>query len=248
MRRRRPIFDTGANISVISASEAARLGLDVKAVDAVLGGMTGKTTATQVATGVPLVVGNVRVSNVAFMVVPDTQAPFSDLPPGQRGIVGISVILAMQTLRWHGADRTFECGFEPGVFDLAQANIAFNQAWPVTQVVVEGQPIDLTLDLGAQTTDLYPLFAEAFPGLMQTGRKTSHDLTGFGGTATFASMTIPSVAMQFGGVQATIRDADVLLAEPVPGGHPFFGNLGMDVFNQAREAALDFGRMALTLK
>ena len=241
------IFDTGSNLSVVSESEAARLGLDVRTVETSIGGTARKGVQTRVAAGVPLVVANIRVANVAFLVLPDSQPPFSGLPPGRRGVVGLPVLLAMRTLQWRAADQAFDCGFESGAFEVSRATVAFDELVPITQVAVRDRLAGVTLDTGAQATDFYPPFAAAFADLLRTARPTSHDLTGFDGTTTVVSATIPSLPVRVGGFQSTITDANVITAE---GGRErrVLGNLGMDVLNQARETTIDFGRMALTLK
>jgi len=78
------LLDTGANTSILSVTEAQRLGLKLQ------GQGTGKdyagnNLAFQAAIAPELRFGPIVLHNVPFGVVPDKQEPFVDLPEGKRG-------------------------------------------------------------------------------------------------------------------------------------------------------------------
>ena len=242
-------LDTGAAVSLLSESEAKRLGLAVRNIDTRMEGMSGAGTGASVAVAKSITIGNTRLAHVAFYVLADNQPPFADLPPGKRGIIGIPVILALENLRWNPRAGTFSCGFtsRPGI--PRRPNLAFEGAMPLTQVLFQHTPLEFSLDTGAQSTDLYPSFAKAFANIIQaSGRRETHKLTGIDGSANFDSVVLPSVTLQAGAYGLLLKPAHVLLVEHSSTSSMYFGNLGMDLLNQAHNITLDFRSMRLTLE
>ena len=242
-------FDTDATLSLLSESEAKRLGLVVLDVDTKIEGMSGSGVAARIAVANNLFLGNVHLAQVAFYVLSDKQPPFNDLPVGSRGILGIPVILALQTLRWNPKGGTFECGFPAKPEDIRHANVAFDDASPVTQVFIQRRPLEFSLDTGAQQTDLYPAFAKEFANFVgDYGKKETHKLAGIEGSATFESAVLPSVTIQVGGHDVVLNPVRVYLEDHNSTSQWYFGNLGMDLLNQAHSVTLDFQAMTLTLE
>lgn len=240
--------DTGAAVSLLSESEATRLGLAVRKIDTRMEDMSGAGTGASVAVAQSVTIGDTRLTHVAFYVLADNQPPFADLPPSKRGIIDIPVILALESLRWNPRAGTFSCGFtsRPGV--SRQSNLAFEGAMPLTQVLFQHKPLEFSLDTGAQSTDLYPSFAKAFAKIIRaSGRRETHKLTGIDGSANFDSVVLPSVTLQVGADGVLLKPAHVLLVEHSSTSSMYFGNLSMDLLNQARNITLDFRSMRLTL-
>ena len=102
-------FDTGANLSAMSASEAKRLGMRVDDVSTRVSNTPGEAVGVRVATATELVVGRVHLKHVAFLVFRDDEEPFAQLPPMRRGAIGLPVLLALGSLSW-GADNRFRIG------------------------------------------------------------------------------------------------------------------------------------------
>src|SRR5208282_2514017 len=155
-------FDTGADVSVLSESEAKRFGLRVMAVSIKLGGLTGAQTDSRVAVAGELSIGSIRLRNVAFLVLPDDQPPFNQSRPGEGGLVGIPVLLALQRFAW-GADGRFAIGPKASYKRLPHTDLCFDGHHPVVWIQFENRKLTFTLDTGATKTDLYPPFAAAFP-------------------------------------------------------------------------------------
>lgn len=101
------ILDDGSNISTISESEAKRLGLTIHEFGGKASGASGQVQVRRTL-GETLTSGDFRLRHVAFLVVSDDQEPFAGLPSGERGIIGLPVLLAFSTLRWR-ADAACSC-------------------------------------------------------------------------------------------------------------------------------------------
>ena len=89
-------FDTGANSSILSESEARRFGLRVRDVATKVSVSTGARVGLRIAVEDELSIGSIRLKNVEFLVFPDDQPPFNQQTPGSRGLIGIPVLLAFE--------------------------------------------------------------------------------------------------------------------------------------------------------
>lgn len=241
-------FDTGADVSVLSESEAKHFGLRVLAVPIKVGDVTGAQADSRVAVADDLSIGSIRLRHVAFLVFSDDQPPFNQSPPGSRGLVGIPVLLALQRFVW-GADRKFEIGLTSSIQSAPHADLCFDGHHPVVQIQFENRSLALALDTGATNTDLYPPFATAFPDLIRTAAKTdSYKTEGVGGAKNMDAATLSSLHFSIGGFPVVLSPAAVLLTRTTEASKFFHGNLGIDLLQQAHKTAFDFKAMTLTLQ
>ncbi len=238
-------FDTGAWISCMSESEAARLGLEVRETSGSLGQSAGSRVRFRTAVASRVALGNDRFLDVSFAVFPDDQEPWSALAPGKRGIIGIPILLELETIRWERAG-TLQVSSKPGSFISRQSNLRLDNDHLVTTASVEGRVISATVDTGALTTDLYKPFADMFPDLLKRyGSKDTTEVRGVGHAATFDSVTLKRLEIKLGGANTLLSPAHVLLKSI--GAKCCVGNFGMDLFKQGPAFELDFGAMTLKL-
>ena len=95
---------------------------------------------------------------------------------------------------------------------------------------------------------LWPAFAREFPAMVErSGRRGTTAVTGVGSTQDVESIDLPSVSLVVGGLSVTLAPASVLLQATTSDTRRRFGNLGLDLLNQARRTTIDFGAMTLTL-
>jgi predicted aspartyl protease len=241
-------FDTGAELSVLTESEAKRFGLRIHAASVQVGDVNGTQVNTQIAVADELSVGSVRLMHVAFLVLPDNQPPFNEQSPGSRGLIGIPVLLAFERFVW-GADKSFKIGPESAHKNVPHAGLCFDGNHPVVQVAYENRPLAFVLDTGATNTDLYPPFASAFPDLIRSAIKTdSYKTEGVGGAKYMEAATLEAVKFSVGGFPAILKSVAVLLKSTTNASRFFAGNLGIDLLQQAHNATFDFKTMALTLQ
>jgi len=241
-------FDTGAEMSVMTESEAKRFGLQALAVSVKVGDVTDTKVESRVAVADELTIGFVRLRHVAFLVVSDNQPPFNESPPGSRGLIGIPVLLALERFAWE-ADGKFEIGSRSSNRHAAHADMCFDGQHPIVQIQFQGHSLAFTLDTGATNTDLYPPFAAAFPELLRTAPKTdSYKIEGVGGAKQMNAAVLSSVHFSIGGFPVVLNQAGVLLAQTIGNSKFFHGNLGIDLLQQAHRTTFDFKAMTLTLQ
>jgi hypothetical protein len=163
-------FDTGAAFSVVSEAEAKRMGLTMNGITSTSYTMTSDA-AFRMAVAKEVRIGGTVFRNVSFGVLPDSKEPFSKLPPGWRGIIGIPLIVGLRTLHWI-RNGNLEIGQASKAFDLAGSNLYFDDDHLVVASAFQSQKLLATLDTGAETTDLISGFARQFaPFLAASGTK-----------------------------------------------------------------------------
>jgi hypothetical protein len=237
--------DTGGLYSVMGESDAKMLGLTLKHVETKGGEASGSgIPGFDVAVAKDFVTGGLHLRNVGFIVLQDSREPFARLPVGQRGMIGLPVLIAMQASRWN---RTGRCEFGPDARANGPGlrNLLFDGVTPIVQANVDGKSLTFSLDTGATDTDLNEGFAKALPDLVQAGQKESRAITGYGGSNTYDSVLMGPVVFRVGGMDATLKSPHVF---PHHSLGIFDGNLGDDILNQAKSVTLDFSRMELRLQ
>jgi hypothetical protein len=241
-------FDTGANYSILSESDAKRFGLAVRAVSTKIGVSTGARVDSRVAVADELSVGSIRLKHVAFLVFPDDQPPFDEAPQGSRGLIGIPVLLAFQRFVW-GSDRRFEIDSKFVRRHVPHADLCFDGNTPVTQIQFENRSLAFVLDTGATNSDLYPPFAAAFPDLIRNSTRTdSYKTGGVGSVKYMDAATLASLHFSIGGFPVVLSPANALLTHTNEASKFFEGNLGIDLLQQAHTTIFDFRAMTLTLQ
>ena len=242
------ILDNGFSVSAISESEVKRLGLRVVESATQVDTMNGTGVKVRIAVVRDLTLGGVRLKNVAFYVIADTQPPFDSLAKGRQGILGLPVLIALERFWWSPASRTF-CVCGDGSSGIpGPPNLAFDGTSVFVQVFFRGTGLEFSLDTGAQDTEMYPGFLHAFPGLQREGTEETHKVTGVGGSSQIDSLRFRSLEFQVGGKAVVLQPAHVLLQSNNSTSSWFAGNLGMDLLNQGQTIAVDFQAMRLLLK
>jgi predicted aspartyl protease len=252
-------FDNGAATSMMSESEAKRLGLSITTTSASMDTMNGTKIPVRIAVANDVAVGGMHFAHVVFNVSPDANPPFNDLPVGKRGILGLPVLLAMRTQRWNAAKLTFDFNFPSAPGSAAppaaagavtvpmHANLAFEETATFLNTASNGHALTCSLDTGAQHTYLYPAFAAAFPALISAGKKEMKTVTGVGGSTQFDSTVLDSVTLAIGGADVTLKPAHVLAKANNSQSAWFAANVGMDLLNQ-KVATIDWSTMTITLQ
>ncbi|HYW74145.1 MAG TPA: retroviral-like aspartic protease family protein [Pyrinomonadaceae bacterium] len=240
------LADTGAWISVMSVAEARRLNLQVRDSTGVLSEPSGKGVTFKTAVARDLVVGSTVFHDVSFAILPDVE-PWRSMPVGRAGIIGVPILLHLGCIEWtKGGDWTLGC--TSGKNNSA-ANMVFYKNRILLASSVNGQQVFLTVDTGAETTDLNSNFARQFAGaIKQFGVKDKTSVTGAGGTTVIESISLP-VDFRIGAVVTRLRPAHVTMQEnPALGGDCCVGNIGLDLMAQTGALSINFQRMTLRLR
>ena len=233
------LFDSGAWISVMSESEATRLGLEIRAGSGRIGDSSGRGVQIRTAVVRDLWLGATRFRDVSFAVVPGAE-PF--------GILGMPLWIAVRHVKWSGRG-TWALGGRSGAIDRTSRNVVFSGNHLLLAATVSGSRVFGTLDTGAIGTDLNENFSEQFPALVRSGTRETREISGLGGTTSVPSITLAEVPFQIGPTRVALRPAHVTLQGTGGIGGPCcIGNIGLDLLAQTGEFALDFQSMVLQLQ
>lgn len=238
-------FDTGANLSVMSESEARRLGLLTRSVESKVAVMTGAKVQFRGAVANSVQIGNSRLQNVAFLVFSDDQQPFSRMPEESRGLLGMPILLAWGQVSF-GPDRHFEITPKQTDNRSTHPNLCFDGKNPIALIEYAGRQLSFTLDTGATNTDLYPPFAKSFPEVVRHGKPASSKMEGVGSTDELDSVVLASLKLRIDQFSGVLHPATVLLKENGESSKYFYGNLGIDLLMQPRSVIIDFKNLRLS--
>ena len=206
------LLDTGAWISVMSAAEAKRLGLTIRKGVGRMSDPSGKGVAIRTAVARELSIGSNVFHDVSFAILADAE-PWRSMPSGRGGILGIPILLHLGCIRWT-KDGAWELGCALPTSGADVANLVFYGNHLLIASTIWDSQVFMTLDTGAETTDLNANFARQFAARMQG--VATHDSTrvvGAGGSSVIASVTVPEVAVRIDGAVATLRPAHVTMQE-----------------------------------
>jgi tetratricopeptide (TPR) repeat protein len=240
-------FDTGANLSVLSESEAVQFGMDIEDVKTGGKDISGNDVSFRIGLAKSFAVGDIQMSDVAFLVSRDDQQPFVDMKPGERGLIGLPVLRALGSVTWT-RQGAFEADRSPASLHLSGANICFDDLYVIARARFQDHELPFILDTGAATSELWPKFAGVAADLLRkSGVQESHSVIGMGGSQQFEATSLPEVTLELGGMPVALKPAHVLKVQQRDSGKWFYGNLGIDLLNQAESVTLNFTTMTLTL-
>src|SRR6266853_3622866 len=103
------------------------------------------------------------------------------MEPGQRGLIGLPVLLALGSITWT-REGVFEADRSPSPVNLPAANMFFEGLNLITQARFERRAFPFVLDTGAATSELWPRFAGIARDLIhKSGTREPNKAMGMGG-------------------------------------------------------------------
>lgn len=241
------IVDTGANFSVMSESEARRLGLEVRdAAGARVTDAGGSSQDLRVASADRVSIAGTDLSHVVFEVIPDDRQPFVDLPEGSRGVLGLPVLLALQTVQWDAA-RSVVSVAEGQRHRRRGSNLCLDGANPTLLARHDGRLVRAFLDTGASRSHVLPRFAREFPEAVDDAPRVSSAVTGVAGSVTRNAARLTDFHLDVDGRDLALPSVDALLDEQsaLENAHAW---VGLDLFAGARSVTLDFMGMRVSVR
>lgn len=245
--RQDTVLDTGANLSVVSASAAKRLGVRVIEGAASVGSSTSRQVLTHVGIADRLSIAGVELEHVVFLVMDDAQLSFP-LAGGYQidTIVGFPVFRALGRVRFERAGR-LSVGTAAGPA-LKAHNLRASGSDLYVLVGLNDVTAALHLDTGATDSGLTSRFAKLHTPLL-TGMETgSEKVTGAGGNAlTRRTAVWKRVRVGVGTSSLTLPRLSVAMT-PVTGvKNDKLGTIGQDVLGAFDSYTVDFDSMGFAL-
>ena len=232
------IFDTGANYSTVTESEARRMGLAIREVSAYANDFAGAGHPTRLAVAGELRFGSARLRNVVFLVLADGTPPLSLAKYPIRGILGLPVMRALECVEV-SAEGAIAFGKRAPAATPPPANFFFDGLNVIVQVAHSGHNVQMMLDTGAGTV-LYPSMLDSFAPWERDQLKGSNG----GGSAKREVELVPFIQLETAGRTLYLNGIGLFSKAP-PGTSGRDGVLGIDAVKGGFR--IDFRAMRFTL-
>ena len=234
------VFDTGANLSVVTETQAAELGLEMLGQTAGVGSITQDAAPAQIALARSLTIGDLEFENVVFLVMPDASLSFANGAYVIPGILGFPVISRME--RVSVADG--QVAWAPSAGPVADRDLYVDGLTPRVYGHVAGGPAaPFALDTGANLTSLRPAALVDRPELAGAAVAQTHSVGSAGGVRQVEAQRLPTVGLRFDSVEITL--SNVAVAGEMSGGDDLHGRLGQDVLSRGYVIDFPAGDFAL---
>jgi predicted aspartyl protease len=234
------VFDTGANLSVITESYARKSNLRMLNVKFKVRAITGLQVHARLGIADELKLGNISVKNAVFMVFPDSALSFARGVYRIKGIIGFPVIEQLQEIRINKNAMTIP----QTAVDRNIRNFGVDELLPVITVAYNTDTLAFTFDTGAQFTFLNEPFYRQYKKLIDTaGKSLDMQIGGAGGMTRTKAFRLPQIEINVAGQPALIKDVSVKTTSTTPKDKLYFGNFGQDIMNQFKEMIINFRYM-----
>jgi len=235
------IFDTRANISTITKTYAAKLGLHILPVTYNEGsGATGIQFKTGMGIADELNIGGIVVKNVVFQVMPDSILYIAPIKYQLNMIIGFPVIEQMKEVDIY-KDGRMVIPQTPVKTDLH--NFALDGLNPVIALKAGNDTLAFNFDSGASSSVFYAAYFNRYKAaVLKNGIKKTVGFGGAGGSQKKAVYTLPKVNLTVGDKTVTVDSLSVLDAKITPD-EKLYGNIGQDFTNKFNEVIYNFKYM-----
>ena len=239
------IFDTGANISTLTETEAKRMGLAIRETKAYVNGSTQKRNALQLAVASDVQLGAAHIHNVVFLVLADRALYVGPVHYQISGILGLPDLRALRRVEISSAGLLRVDPREPA--SQGTPNLFFDGASPIVEVDHDRHRLQMFLDTGANATVLYPSFRDACGRDEILKLRTKREkLAGAGGVIERKTEVVPMLGIEVLGKPIRLRKLSLLPEAPPGNGRYRDGTMGMDAL--WRGFRLDFDAMRLEIE
>lgn len=238
------VFDTGANLSVITDSLARKSGLTTLGETFKVTALTGNEVDSHIALADSLKIGNTILKNVVFLVFPESSLSFPSIGYQIDLIIGFPVIHALREV---SIVNNANLHIPETTGDYAVTNMALDFLTPIVAVVQDSRTLPFTFDTGASSTQLYKSYFNLHEdAIVQSGKPDSVSIGGAGGaikTAIYKTTFSAAIAQQ----PFRVDSAQVFFDHDLKKDIGMYGNLGQDIFQQFDTLTMNFERMFLRL-
>ncbi|GHC60819.1 retropepsin-like aspartic protease [Ulvibacter litoralis] len=235
------IFDTGANLSVVSETTSQKLGIEILLNSTInVNALTGGSVKARLGWAREINIENITLNNVVFLVFKNADLAFPSINYQINGILGYPVIAALGEIQI-GKEGVFKV---PKVTptNSKDRNLALDILTPITKV----DDLLYTFDTGAASTMLYPVYYQLNKASIEKKYiKESIQLGGAGGVINYQGFHFPHTIDAF---DKKITLETILLIDMKQKHHRIMGNLGQDYLGQFGTMILNFRSMHISLQ
>ncbi|MFT3920136.1 retropepsin-like aspartic protease [Cloacibacterium sp.] len=236
------VFDTGANISVITNSLAKKFGLEIFPSKIEVNAITGKVVTAHSAVCKELKIGKIVIKNVVFLVFEDADLAFPQIAYQINGIIGFPIIEAMNEIVIT-RDNHFIVSKNTKANVEKSKNMALDGLIPL--IFFDENPY--TFDTGANTTLLYrPYFFENQKTIEQNYQLSEIDFGGAGGNDKQKGYRI-NREFEVSGKKTNLDNVFLLINKSEKKGK-IYGNIGQDFIQKFQKMKINFKEMFISFE
>lgn len=229
------IFDTGANISTISASAARRLKINVIPADIEVDAITGIAVKADLAVCEKVTFGNITAENVVFLVFADDALSFPQINYQINGVLGFPVIEALREVQLTQDDYFIVPNTETKI--NSPSNMAMDGLTPL--IFMDGR--HFSFDTGSDYTILYaPFYQENKKKIDRKYQLGTVTIGGAGGKIEYPGFKV-NYTFHILGKEIPLKNINLLTTKINE--KTVYGNIGQDVIRQFSKMTLNFNQM-----
>ena len=241
------VFDTGAELSVVTESTAKKVGLKIIDMKYSVSTSTDISIESKLAVASAMKLGNAIVKNVVFLVLEDKALYFPPVKYQIKGIVGFPVMEAFGSVTISRDDEV-TAGNRLSSND-SRSNMFLEGLKPVVEAEVFGKTMGFTFDTGGVTSTFYPKFLKANRTyIVRHSKLQRRKAGGAGGMKSVMAYMLKNLEMTISGQTIKLRVAEIYPKPLNEESRIFYGNLGQDVIKQFATMTLDFQSMKLIFR
>jgi predicted aspartyl protease len=236
------VLDTGANLSVLSASAAKRLGVRLLDGSSSVASGSRNDVATRMGIADRVELAGVTLHDVVFLVLDDEQLAVPI--PGYRidAIIGFPVLRALGRMRF-GADHVFAVETPGNGKDKAGGNLRAVGNNLFVAFRLGDMPVALQLDTGAPRSMLGAAFAARHPAMTKGLKAQTQRTAGAGGTTAMPVVTWKKIPVAIADERMTLPALTIATASSPDVDNETLGILGGDILGAFASYTIDFGSM-----
>ncbi|MBZ4188934.1 retropepsin-like aspartic protease [Niabella beijingensis] len=241
------IFDTGANISVITESNARKMHMEIYPVNIdVASGISGQVIQSSLAVSDTLFLGKILITNAVFLLLPDDMLYFKQQDYQQQGIIGQPIISQLEQIiiRQSG---TIEIMNDP--VKNKEYNLAFDGPMPIVNFTVGQDRLPFRFDTGTSSSVLYqPFFTRYKNMIVKEGTPYELKSAGVGGmVSTAAAYKLKNFRIDVAGHKVMLPEINVRTT-PLGESENYYGNLGIDLLQGFKSFTINFKEMFIEVE
>jgi len=234
------IFDTGADLSTISESQAIKMQIKMIDQSASINSSTQNIVQSKLAVADSFYVGDILFENVVFIVMPDAQLTFPEIDYTIKGIIGFPVIDQMGEVHLLKNGNIF---IPKEVAKQQEQNMFFEGLTPVVRLRSNKSALLFTFDTGARSSELsLKYFNEHKLQVKRKGELQKNQRGGAGGIVEVTEYMLTDFPLAIGTQQLCLEKIPVTMEQYWFNAY-FDGNLGQDVFMKFNSLIINFEHM-----
>ncbi|NIS37757.1 hypothetical protein GWN91_00890 [Candidatus Saccharibacteria bacterium] len=239
-------FDTGANFSIITASLADKFGFKIIDETIEVSSITGDKIDASFGVSPEMTIGKATISNAIFLVFEDKHLYITEADHQINGVIGFPVISALKEITFLKSGEIIVPA-KPG--SAHNQNMCLDELTPLIAGKYKGNRLIFSFDTGANKSDLYPPFFEAYKDeIADNFSSFTKTLRGVGSRREVKAYRMEDFEIEFSGKKAYFSEIPVLTEPTIESSRYLYGNLGRDLVNQFEKMNLNFVSMSLVFE